>query len=272
MGNLNNAKIFVGSIVTIYDFELEEENKYQIVEKKTSEGELSFNSVLGKTLLGRSSGERITVKAEGAYEIEIRKVDNANIKKMETFNNVFQKQSLQKTQSVQAMRQEKTYRNVYFCFQGKQFKNELLGGYIFAGLDPTISHWKRLKELKEGDVIFHGSMQGILAVSIVKGGYSIEKRPLAHYLANERKDYKGLYVQCKYLLLKHPIITQNYKKEIIEYQGDHSGKGYPFNKNGTGNQGYLFNMNMGLAKFFMKEIIKVNPYFKEEVFVKELLK
>ena len=45
-----------------------------------------------------------------------------------------------------------------------------------------------------------------------------------------------------------------------------------FNKNGTGNQGYLFNMNMGLAKFFMKEIIKVNPYFKEEVFVKELLK
>ncbi len=268
-----SAKICLGSIVTIYDFDLEEENKYQIVEKKTCDSELSLDSVLGKTLLGKNCGERITVKAEDSYEIEIRDVDNANVKTVEPLKPApIPQPFFRKMQGEQTIRKEKAYRGIYFCFQGKQFSNELVGGYIFAGLDPTISHWRRLKELKEGDIIFHGTMQGILAMSVVKGGYSIEKRPQAHYLANERKDYEGIAVKCKYSLLKNPIITQDYTKEIIELQGDHKGKGFPFNKNGKGNQGYLFNMNLDLAKFFMQEILRVNPHLKEEVFVQDLLK
>ena len=78
-------------------------------------------------------------------------------------------------------------------------------------------------------------------------------------------------VKTKYQLLKRPILTFSYKKEIITLQGDHEAKGYPFDKNGEGNQGYLFNLNKPLAKFFMEEIIKYNPFMKEKDYVQDLL-
>jgi hypothetical protein len=78
-------------------------------------------------------------------------------------------------------------------------------------------------------------------------------------------------VKTKYQLLNWSIITTEYTKEIIRLQGDHEGKGYPFNKNGKGNEGYLFNLNKSLAKFFMEEIIKCNPFMKEKDYVKDLL-
>ena len=61
------------------------------------------------------------------------------------------------------------------------------------------------------------------------------------------------------------------QQSIIRLQGDHEGKGYPFNKNGKGNEGYLFNLNKSLAKFFMEEIIKCNSFMKEKDYVREIL-
>ena len=114
-------------------------------------------------------------------------------------------------------------------------------------------------------------MQGVLAVSIAEDRCFLEKRPKEHYLANDKKDAEGLMVKTKYQLLKTPIITCYYKKEIINLQGNHEGKGYPFDKNGEGNQGYLFNLNKSLAKFFMEEIIKCNSFMKEKDYVREIL-
>ena len=159
----------------------------------------------------------------------------------------------------------------FFCFQGKQFFHEYKGGYIFAGLNPSISHWMRLRDVKSGDIIFHGDMQGVLAISVIEGKCFIAKRPKEHYLANDKKDTEGLMVKTKYQLLKSPIITFEDTKDIIRLQGDHEGKGYPFNKNGKGNEGYLFNLNKPLAKFFMEEIVKCNPFMKEKDYVKDLL-
>lgn len=162
------------------------------------------------------------------------------------------------------------HRNTFFCFQNKQWKNEISSGYIFA-LSDGISHHERLRSVKEGDIIFHGSMQGILAVSTAEGKSFFEQRPKGHYGANDKKDAEGLKIKTKYQLLNYPIITSYYKKEIIAIQGDHKGKGYPFDKNGEGNQGYLFNLNKELAKFFMQEIIKRNPFMKDKDYVKDLL-
>ena len=114
-------------------------------------------------------------------------------------------------------------------------------------------------------------MQGILAISVAKGRCFVEKRPTAHYLANDKPDMEGLMVNLKYELLKNPIITSWYKDDIICLQGDATGKGYPFNKNGTGNQGYLYNLNKDLAKFFMEKIIKGNPHLATSIFAQELL-
>ena len=164
-----------------------------------------------------------------------------------------------------------TNRSIFLCFQGKQLVNECKGGYIFAGPDPSIPHWWRLNDVKEGDIIFHASTQSILAISTANGKCFLSKRPQEHYLANDRPDMEGLMVKLSYILLKNPILHCNYKSTIIELQGDTKGKGYPFNYKGGGNQGYLYNLNKELAKFFMNEILKVNPHLAGEDFVKELL-
>jgi hypothetical protein len=54
-------------------------------------------------------------------------------------------------------------------------------------------------------------------------------------------------------------------------QGDTQGRGYPFNKNGTGNQGYLFNLNKELAKFFLNKIIQRNPSVKNINYLNDIL-
>lgn len=241
-----NKIIGIGSVVEIYYFDLEEKSLFSIVSIKTGKtNELSFDCTLGKSLLGKTVGEKVVVKADEEYEIEILTVDNSMVQI------------------------EKTYRNTFFCFQGKQWENEFSSGYIFA-LSDGVHHHERLRSVKKGDIIFHGGMQGILAVGVAEGKCFLAKRPKEHYLANDKKDKEGLMVKIKYQLV-NPIITFAYTKEIISRQGDHEGKGYPFDKNGKGNEGYLFNLNKPLAKFFMEEIIKRNPFMKEKDYVKDLL-
>ena len=162
------------------------------------------------------------------------------------------------------------YRNIFFCFQGKQFEHESIGGYIFALSNTTISHWNRLCCVKEGDIIFHCVDRSILAVSVSTGKYAIEQRPQQHYLATDAKGKEGYKVPVKYYLLKYPVSTC-YEQEIIRLQGNCEGKGYPFNKNGKGNYGYLFNLNKPLAKFFMERIVQRNSFLIEKNFVQDFL-
>ena len=243
-----NKVVGIGSIVTVFFLDDEEVEIYKIASiNETKANELAYNCPLATALLGGTIGDCVMVNVDVPYKVKIINIDNTNV-------NI-----------------EKTYRNTFYCFQGKQWKNEYLGEYIFA-LSDGVSHHERLREVKEGDIIFHGNVQGVLAVSVAKGKWFLSKRPKAHYLANDKKDIEGLMVKTKYKVLKHGIITLEYIQEIINLQGDYIGKGYPFNKNGKGNEGYLFNLCKPLAKFFMKEIVKLNPEIKEEEYVKDLLK
>lgn len=243
-----NKIIGIGSIITIHDFDFDEDNTYTIVSAKTGQdNELAYDCDLGKSIIGKTVGDKVTVKANEEYEIEVLSVDNSNITEVET------------------------YRSTFFCFQGKEWQNELSQGYIFA-LSDGISHHERLRDVRKGDIIFHGGMQGILAISVAEGQYTLEDFPKCHYLAEELKDKKGLMVHTKYYILEHPIITYEYIEDIKRLQGNHDGKGYPFNKNGKGNEGYLFNLNINLARFFMEEILQRNQFLNSEDFVQDLLK
>ena len=244
-----NKRVGIDSVVEIYDFDLEEKCSFKIVTTKTGRpDELSYNCVLGKSLLGKTIGEKVVVKADEEYEVEILSIDNSQVQV------------------------EGIYRNTFFCFQGKQYENEVEGGYIFAGANHNIPHWDRLREVKVGDVIFHCYRQYIVALSIVTRECRIEKRPIEHYLATDIPDMEGYMVKMKYVKLQRPLAVFRYKSEIIQIQGDHTGKGYPFNKNGEGNQGYLFNLNKKLAKFFTEKIVKYNPFMGEKDYVQDLLK
>ena len=72
------GKISMGSVVKIYDLEMEEEAQYMLVgttEANIKEGKISNESILGKTLLGAKKGDVLTVPAiNGAYQIKVLEI------------------------------------------------------------------------------------------------------------------------------------------------------------------------------------------------------
>ena len=66
ISKLNNEKIVFGATVELYSEEKDQNFTYQIVgedEAKTSNEKISFNSPLGKALIGKEEGDEAVVKA-----------------------------------------------------------------------------------------------------------------------------------------------------------------------------------------------------------------
>ncbi len=152
---------------------------------------------------------------------------------------------------------------LFFVFQGAEYQTEFREEFICApyeGKDGFVPHhWQRLEYVREGDIIFHGVGGYILAISIAKDSFYDAIR-------NGEKTRK---IDCKYYILKTPLRLDNYKEEIIEYCTKYEYQ--PFNKNGTGNQGYLFDLCKELAKLFAEQIVKKNRCLESEGFIKDIL-
>lgn len=75
IGNIQSEKIVFGATVTIFDNQKEIELTYQIVgedEAIHDQKKISFNSPLGRALIGKEVGDEITVKApkgDLSYEV-----------------------------------------------------------------------------------------------------------------------------------------------------------------------------------------------------------
>lgn len=155
-------------------------------------------------------------------------------------------------------------KSVYFVFQGGAFNSEMRAGYIQAPLESAGGfvphHWERLAYLRAGDVILHCVGGVILAVSVVKG---------VSYQATNHLGQKCRRVDCDYHIFKNSLNLDNYRSEIIHYCANRQYQ--PFNKNGTGNQGYLFDINKDLAVLFLRDIVNKNSHLSDISFIKELL-
>ena len=73
---------------------------------------------------------------------------------------------------------------------------------------------------------------------------------------------------CDYTLIEDPISAWAYTEETRKYS---RVKYAPFNVNGTGNLGYLYELDQRLAILFLKESVKKNPALGEIDFVREFL-
>ena len=148
----------------------------------------------------------------------------------------------------------------YLVFQGDTYNEERTGQFIWAPKytkdGRTMHHWNRLMDVREGDVIFHCSDGYIQAISRVKATCEDSARPdhTTSDWTNWEKD--GRRVDCDYHVLKIPLKHGAYKDKILEYC---NVKYAPFDKDGNGNMGYLFDLNQNLAAFFIQEIAKKNP-------------
>jgi transcription elongation factor GreA len=76
VSNINSTKIVFGATVKIFDNQKETEMMFQIVgedEAMTDKNKISYNSPLGKSLIGKEVGDEVVVKApkgDLTYEVQ----------------------------------------------------------------------------------------------------------------------------------------------------------------------------------------------------------
>lgn len=170
-------------------------------------------------------------------------------------------------------KQERTSgkRMTFYVFQGSTFDRESRGEYIWAPISnkdgKTMHHWDRLLDVHPGDIIFHGYNAYIQAISVARDKCYECNQP--EELRTEHLwDQEGRRVDCDYIVLKQPIKTSDYVEDIKRLC---NVKYAPFDRNGSGNMGYLYELNRELAKIFLRDMVKVNPVLMTVDYIVELL-
>ena len=141
---------------------------------------------------------------------------------------------------------------VFWVFQNQTYLEESSEEYIFAAFHGP-HHWERLADVRQDDIIIHCYHAEVVAISrALDSAYSWKR-------------YDGLVgrrIDCEYHELVNGIRTAERKAQNIELC---SGVLYqPFNKLGTGNEGYLYEMTSELRDYYLSEIVKYNSYILRE--------
>lgn len=160
----------------------------------------------------------------------------------------------------------------FLVFQGGTFVKEYKGGYIWAPKfnqgGGTCHHWDKMLDVREGDIIFHCAGGFVEAISVANGPCFDCDSP--DELTEEKLWAKnGRMIKCDYIKIQKPIKHSDYKDTILKYC---SVKYSPFDKDGNGNMGYLFDLDRELAKFFVEKIVINNSYMLDLDCVQEVLK
>ena len=136
---------------------------------------------------------------------------------------------------------------VFWVFQNQTYEDESKHGYIFAGFYGPPAR-ERVKEVRCGHIIIHSYRAEVVAVSVAKDSPYPWTRQDGEY---------GRRVDCEYYYLRRTISTSARSSKNAALC---AGAMYqPFNSNGTGNQGYLYDMTSKLRDYYISEIIKYNP-------------
>lgn len=158
----------------------------------------------------------------------------------------------------------------FFVFQGGIFDVQAKEQYIWAPVynaaGDNLFYWDNIMNIREGDVIIHAEGGYIKAISRSKGSWYEYDNP---YDIFDNPIYKdGRRVDLDVTIIKNPIPTSDYKDEIIRYC---NVKYAPFDKNGNGNRGYLYDIDPKLVSVFLKAVIKDNKEIKDLDYIQWLI-
>lgn len=162
-------------------------------------------------------------------------------------------------------------RMTFFVFQGNTFEKECRGGYIWApiydrsGSQPH--HWTRLLDVRKGDIILHNCDGYVQAISIAKDVCYDSPQPV-ELTTEDLWEKDGRRIDCEYIRINRPIKTSRFTADIIRLS---NVKYSPFDKYGSGNMGYLFELNRELARIFVAASVKQNPSLGAVDYIQELL-
>ena len=158
----------------------------------------------------------------------------------------------------------------FLVFQGGIFDIQSREQYIWAPIYNAarehLFYWDNLMSVREGDIILHADGGYIKAVSRAKGSWYSFDNP---YDIFDNPIYNdGMRVDLEVTLINRPILTSDFREDIIRYC---NVKYAPFDKNGNGNRGYLYNIDSKLVSVFLKEIVKENKEIAELDYIQWLL-
>ena len=283
---ISTDTIKIGDIITL-EYE-GQEKQYQISTESDTSAipiKITKDTPIGKAVLGKKKGDIVSVLLpEGnVKEYIIKDIGETKIKDIgetkindkkrpdEEGTKVTPPDEKKPNEKPEEKPNEYKKRTIFFVFQGKTYEAERWGGYIWAPRSNIsgrmIHHWKRLLDVRKGDIILHCSQGYIRAISTAKGSCYNCDQPKE--LASERLWLdEGRKVDCDYIEFKHPIKTASFTVDIIKLSKDSYS---PFNWKGGGNMGYLYYINRDLAKIFIKAAVQQNRYLANVNYITELL-
>ena len=122
-------------------------------------------------------------------------------------------------------------------------------------------------DVQKGDIILHGCNAQVQAVSIARDKCYDCIQP-SELRTEELWEQAGRRIDCEYLVLDRSIRTADYVDDILRLC---NVKYAPFDKDGNGNMGYLYEINRELARIFLRGIVKANPQIANVDYISELL-
>jgi hypothetical protein len=159
----------------------------------------------------------------------------------------------------------------FYVFQGDTFKRESSGGYLWAPLSNragrSCHHWDRLLDVRAGDIILHGCDAHLYAISVAQGECYEANQPI-ELQREDMWEQEGRRVDCEYEIIERPIKTSDYTEEILRHC---AVKYAPFDKDGNGNTGYLYEIDRDLARVFVRASAEKNPELLEIDYISDFL-
>ncbi len=139
----------------------------------------------------------------------------------------------------------------FLVFQNRTYQEESNGGYLWAPQHntdgQTFFHWANMKKVKRGDMIF-SSYNGKMESMNVAQSDCYEAQKPQNFDSEGAWIDKGWKVDLVYYPLKSPVRYKDYMDDILRLQPD---KYAPFQQNGRGNVGYLFELSDDLGQFLL---------------------
>lgn len=226
----------------------------------------AVQAAIRQEIANTKSAAEAQKRAEGEVRqrTEAQRAAEATAKKIATTLVPAQKKSTVKYERIPGKRM------TFFVFQGNTYELASRGGYIWAPISnksgDTFHHWDRLMDIRKGDIILHGCDGYVRAVSTARGECYNCIQP-EETRTEDLWDQDGRRVDCDYIPIRFPIKTSDFVDDIIRLC---NVKYAPFDKNGGGNMGYLFELNRSLARIFLRAAVKSNAYLGDIDYIREL--
>ncbi len=157
----------------------------------------------------------------------------------------------------------------FIVFQNKTYDDERSGGYLWSPKKASDGrekfYWSNMTKIHEGDIIFSLYRRNLVSVNIATSKSINYDIPPALDEVN-LWDKEGWLVKVHYNVLENPVnIDENIDKILSLSPSKYS----PFNSEGRGNQGYLFEIGEKLGDYLLKLASENNKIKIDSILVKE---